>query len=139
MNHSSITIRWEKNSEGGTDISVSGDIDAQTHFREAFLTLESIPSLLDITERETSGESAGNSATMKLLNILSEIIQKSDKQCGHIVSEQERNTKFPYTDLITIRRFAMLAGIKIDETKFCDLAEFRRYYANILKYYSQQL
>lgn len=136
---SSITIRWKKNPEGGTDVSVSGDIDAQTYFREVFLTLDSTPSLLDITERETSGESAGNSATMTLLNTLTDIICKSDKQSGHIVSEQERNTKFPYTDLITIRRFAMLAGIKIDETKFCNLAEFRRYYASILKYYSQQL
>lgn len=139
MNNSSITIRWEKNSEGCTDISVSGDIDAQTHFREAFLTLDSIPSLLDITERETSGESAGNSATMTLLNVLSEIIRKSVKHSGHIVSEQERNTKFPYTDLITIRRFAMLTGIKIDEAKFANLTEFRRYFAMYQGIGNQQL
>lgn len=32
MNESNITIRWEKNADGGTDISVSGDINYQTHF-----------------------------------------------------------------------------------------------------------
>ena len=66
MNEQSITIRWEKNADGGTDISVNGDMDGYTHFREAFLLLDNMPSLHDITERETSGESAGKSATIAL-------------------------------------------------------------------------
>lgn len=87
MNESSITIRWEKNADGGTDISVSGDIDGQTHFREAFLSLDNMPPLYDITERETSGESAGKSATIALLTQLIAIIRKSDKISGAVISE----------------------------------------------------
>lgn len=87
MNESSIIIRWEKNADGGTDISVSGDIDGQTHFREAFLSLDSLPPLHDITERETSGESAGKSATIALLTQLIAIIRKSDKISGAVISE----------------------------------------------------
>ncbi len=87
MNESSITIRWDKNPDGSTDISVSGDIDGQTHFREAFLSLDSLPPLHDITERETSGESAGKSATIALLTQLIAIIRKSDKISGAVISE----------------------------------------------------
>ena len=87
MNESSITIRWEKNADGGTDISVSGDIDGQTHFREAFLSLDNMPPLYDITERESSGESAGKSATIALLTQLIAIIRKSDKISGAVISE----------------------------------------------------
>lgn len=31
MSESSITIRWDKNADGGTDISVSGEKEGQTH------------------------------------------------------------------------------------------------------------
>lgn len=106
MNEQSITVRWDKNSDGSTDISVSGDIDGQTHFREAFLSLEMLPPLYDISETKTSGESAGNSATVSLLRSLIEIIRKSNKINGHIIAEQERNSKFPFTDMPPIRRFA---------------------------------
>ena len=37
MNEQSITIRLVKNPDGSTDISVNGDIDGYTHFREVFL------------------------------------------------------------------------------------------------------
>lgn len=125
MNESSITIRWEKNADGGIDISVSGEKEGQTLFREAFLSLDRLPSLHDITERETSGESAGNSATIALLTQLIAIIRKSNKINGHIITEQECNSKFPLTDLITIRKFAQIAGIKIDERKFRNRREFQ--------------
>ena len=118
MNEQSITVRWDKNPDGSTDISVSGDIDGQTHFREAFLSLDMLPSLYDITERETSGESAGNSATIALLTQLIAIIRKSDKTSGMIISEQKRNSKFPFTDMPPIRKFAEIAGIKFDEVEF---------------------
>lgn len=32
MNEQSITIRWDKNPDGSTDISVSVDVDGQTYF-----------------------------------------------------------------------------------------------------------
>lgn len=133
MNESSITIRWDKNEDGGTDISVSGAKEGQTLFREAFLSLDSLPPLHDITERETSGESAGNSATVTLLRELIGIIRKSNKISGRIVTEQEWNMKFPLTDLIHIRRFAQLVGIEIDERKFRNVREFRTYFGRLIK------
>lgn len=133
MNEQSITIRWDKNPDGSTDISVNGDIDGQTHFREVFFSLDMLPPLYDITERETSGESAGNSATVSLLRSLIEIIRKSNKINGHIITEQERNSKFPFTDLITIRKFAQIAGIKIDEQKFRNRREFQMYFRELMK------
>ena len=84
MNESSITIRWEKNPDGSTDISVNGDIDGQTHFREAFLSLDMLQPLYDISETKTSGESAGNSATIALLTQLIAIIRKAIKRVGRL-------------------------------------------------------
>lgn len=133
MNESSITIHWEENPDGCTDISVSGDIDGYTHFREAFLSLDNMPSLHDITERETSGESVGKSATIAFLTQLIEIIRKSDKTSGQIVSEQIQNSKFPLTDLVAIRKFGEIAGIKFDERKFRNRREFRMYVQSLIK------
>jgi len=133
MNESSITIRWEKNADGGTDISVNGAEDGQTLFREAFLSVDRLPMVHDITERETSGDSAGNSATVALLSSLIGIIRKSNKMSGCIVTEQERNMKFPLTDLITIRRFAQIVGIEIDERKFRNVREFREYFGRLIR------
>lgn len=133
MNEQSITIRWEKNPDGSTDISVSGDTDYLPHFSEAFLSLDTLPSVHSVDERETSGESAGNSATVSLLRSLIEIIRKSNKINSHIITEQERNSKFPFTDLITIRKFAQIAGIKIDERKFRNRREFQMYFRELMK------
>lgn len=133
MNESSITIRWEKNADGGIDISVNGAEDGQTLFRETFLSVDRLPMVHDITERETSGESAVNSATASLLRSLIEIIRKSDKTSGHIIIEQKRNSKFPLTDLIIIRKFAQIAGIKIDERKFRNRREFQMYFRELMK------
>lgn len=94
-----------------------------------------MPPLHDITERETSGESAGNSATIALLTQLIAIIRKSDKTSGQIITEQERNSKFPLTDLITIRKFAQIAGIKIDERKFRNRREFQMYFREFIEEY----
>lgn len=133
MSESSITIRWDKNADGGTDISVSGEKEGQTLFREAFLSLDMLPTLYDISETKTSGESAGKSATIALLTQLIEIIRKSDKTSGQIVSEQIQNSKFPLTDLVAIRKFAEIAGIKFDERKFRNRREFRMYVRSLLK------
>ena len=133
MNESSLTIRWEKNADGGIDISVNGAEDGQTLFRETFLSVDRLPMVHDITERETSGDSAGNSATVALLSSLIGIIRKSNKMSGCIVTEQERNMKFPLTDLITIRRFAQIVGIEIDERKFRNVREFREYFGKLIR------
>lgn len=133
MSESSITIRWDKNADGGTDILVSGAEEGQTFFREAFLSLDRLPPLHDITERETSGESAGKSATIAFLTQLIEIIRKSDKTSGQIISEQIQNSKFTLTDLVAIRKFAEIAGIKFDERKFRNRREFRMYVRELMK------
>ena len=133
MNEQSITIRWTKNPDDSSDISVSGDIEGQTHFREAFLSLDRLPPLYDISETETSGESAGNSATIALLTQLIAIIRKSDKTSGLIITEQMRKSKFPFTDMPLIRRFAEIAGIKFDEQKFRNRREFQMYFQSLLK------
>lgn len=133
MNESSITISWEKNDDGCTDISVSGAEEGQTLFREAFLSVDRLPMVHDITERETSGESAGNSATVALLSSLIGIIRKSNKMSGCIVTEQEQNMKFPLTDLVHIRRFAQIVGIEIDERKFRNVREFREYFGILIR------
>lgn len=100
MNEQSITIRWEKNPDGSTDISVSGDINYLSHFKEAFLSLDRLPPLYDITERETSAESAGKSATIALLSELIRVIRDSLKTSGCIISE-----KRAYSE-ISVHRFA---------------------------------
>ena len=133
MNEQSIKIRWVKNPDGSTDISVSGEKEGQTHFREAFLSLDNIPSVYCVSDKETSGESAGKSATIAFLTHLIEIIRKSDKTNGHIVSEQIQNSKFPLTDLVAIRKFAEIAGIKFDKQKFRNRREFRMYFQSLLK------
>lgn len=128
MNHSSITISWEKNSEGSTDISVNGDVNSVPYFKEAFLTVDTPPFIYGVTEKETDGENAGNSATVALLNILTNVIRKSDKTEGQIIGESEQNNRFQLFDMATIRKFATLAGIKIDGAKFRNLSEFRQYF-----------
>lgn len=84
---------------------------------------------------ETSGESAGNSATIALLTQLIAIIRKSDKTSGQIISEQRRNIKFPFTDMPPIRRFAEIAGIKFDERKFRNRREFQMYFREFMEEY----
>lgn len=133
MNEQSITIRWDKNPDGSTDISVNGDIDRQTYFREAFLSLDNIPSLYCVSDKEMSGESAGKSATIAFITQLIGIIRKSDKTSGHIITEQERNSKFPLTDLVAIRKFAEITGIKFDERKFRNRREFQMYFRELMK------
>ena len=134
MNESSITIRWEKNpDDGSTDISVNGNINGYPHFRETFLSLDNIASLYYVDDKKTSAESAGKSATIAFLSHLISIIRKSNKINGHIITEQEYNLKFPFTDLITIRRFAQIADLKIDEQKFRNLREFRMYFGKLIR------
>lgn len=49
------------------------------------------------------------------------------------MNEQKRNLKIPLTDLIIIRKFAQIAGIKIDERKFRNQREFQMYFRELMK------
>ena len=60
------------------------------------------------------------------------IIRKSDKTNGQIVSEQIQNSKFPLTDLVAIRKFAEIAGIRFNEQKFRNRREFRLYVQSLM-------
>lgn len=111
MNDSKLTIRWMRNEDCTTDISVCGEVDSYPYFKEAFLSLDRPTPVRDITDKETSSESGANSATTTLLNNLIGIIRKSVKTDGYIISEKELNKTFIFSDLITIRKFAEIAGI----------------------------
>lgn len=62
MNDSKLTIRWMRNEDGGTDISVCGEVDFYPYFKAAFLSLYRPTLVRDITDKETSSESGTNSA-----------------------------------------------------------------------------
>ena len=103
------------------------------HFREAFLSVEMPYEVNYVTESETSGESAGKSATIALLSNLIKIIRNSNKTNGTLINEKDHSLNFPLTDLITIRKFAEITGIEIDETKFRNRREFQMYFKTWLK------
>lgn len=133
MNDSKLTIRWMRNEDGGTDISVCGEVDSYPYFKEAFLSLDRPTPVRDITDKETSSESGANSATTTLLSNLIGIIRKSVKTDSRIVDKNDFDMRFPFTDLLTIRKFAEIAGIEFDERKFSNRREFQQYFENLLK------
>lgn len=133
MNNSKLTIRWSRNEDGGTDISVCGEVNSLPRFKEAFLSLDLPIPIYDIKEDKTESESAANSATTTLLSNLIGIIGKSVKTRGHLISEKELNKTFIFSDLLTIRKFAEIIGVDIDERKFSDRREFQRYFRQLMK------
>lgn len=135
MNDSKLTIRWMKNEDGGTDISVCGEVDSYPHFKEAFLSLDRPTPVRDITDKETSSESGANSATTTLLSNLIGIICKSIKTDSRIVDKNDFEMRFPFTDLPTIRKFAEIVGIEFDESKFSNQREFQLYFRELMKKY----
>ena len=133
MNESKLTIRWMQNDDWSTDISVCGEVNSLPRFKEVFLSLAKPIPIYDIKVDKTSSESATNSATTTLLTNLIGIIGKSVKADGHVISEKERNKTFIFSDLITIHKFAEIAGIELDESKFSSRREFQRYFNELLK------
>lgn len=135
MNDSKLTIRWMRNEDGGANILVCGEVDSYPYFKEAFLSLDRPTPVRDITNKETSSESAANSATTTLLSNLIGIIRKSIKTDSRIVDKNDFDTRFPFTDLPTIRKFAEIAGIEFDERKFRNRREFQLYFRELMKEY----
>ena len=133
MNESRVTISWIKNEDCTTDISVCGEVDSYPYFKEAFLSLDRPTPVRDITDKETSNESAANSATTTLLSNLIGIIRKSIKTDSRIVDKNDFDMIFPFTDLPTIRKFAETAGMEFDERKFSNRREIQQYFENLLK------
>ena len=133
MNDSRLTIRWSKNEDGGTDISICGEVNSYPYFKEAFLSLDRPKPVRDITDKETECESGANSATMTLLNNLIGIICKSVKTNSRLVDKKDFDMRFPFIDLPIIRKFAEIAGVEFDESKFSDRREFQRYFKQLMK------
>ena len=133
MNESRLTISWIKNEDCTTDISVCGELNSIPRFKETFISLGKPIPIYDIKEDRTNGERGANSATTTLLSNLIEIIRKSVKTDGHIISEKELNKTFIFSDLLTIRKFADIIGIDINERKFRDRREFQKYFREIMK------
>lgn len=133
MNQSSITISWKENSNGGYDIQVYGERKYALYFVEALLSVEKPLGVHFITEKDANGESAENSSTVALLSNLIRIIRTSYKTKGKLITKREQDLKFPFTDLIIIKKFAEIAGIKFDEQKFQNRREFQEYFKTLLK------
>ena len=133
MDESRIIIDWNEQGDGSYDINVVGYRNFKQHFSEAFYSIERPMSVLSVSDSSISGEVACNSATITLLKHLMKIIGNGVKTKGHIFTEKELNLKFPFVDLIAIERFAEIAGVKFDESKFTNRKEFQEYFQKWLK------
>lgn len=133
MDESRIIIDWKEQGDDSYDIEVTGYRNFKQHFSEAFYSIEKPLSVLSVSDSSISGEVACNSATSTLLKYLTNIIGKSVKTKGHIFTEEELNSKFPFVDLIAIERFEEITGIKFDHSKFNNRREFQEYFAKWLE------
>ena len=129
MDESRIVIDWKEQGDDSYDIEVVGYRNFKQYFSEAFFSIEKPLSVLSVSDSSISGEVACNSATSTLLKYLTNIIGKSVKTKGHIFTEEELNSKFPFVDLIAIERFEEITGIKFDHSKFNNRREFQEYFA----------
>ena len=132
MDESRIIIDWKEQGDDSYDIKVIGYRNFKQHFSEAFYSIEKPLSVLSVSDSSISGEVACNSATNTLLKYLINIIGKSVKTRGHIFTEEELNSKFPFVDLIAIERFEEITGIKFDHSKFNNRREFQEYFVKWL-------
>ena len=133
MDESRIIIDWKEQGDDSYDIEVVGYRNFKQYFSEAFYSIEKPLSILSVSDSSISGEVACNSATSTLLKYLTNIINKSVKTKGHIFTEKELNSKFPFVDLIAIERFEEIIGIKFDHSKFSNRREFQEYFAKWLE------
>ena len=132
MDESRIIIDWEEQGDDTYDIEVVGYRNFKQYFLKAFYSIEKPLSVLSVSDSSISGEIACKSATSTLLKYITNIIDKSVKTKGHIFTQKELNSKFPFVDLIAIERFEKIIGIKFDHSKFNNRAEFQEYFAKWL-------
>ena len=132
MDESRIIIDWKEQGDESYDIEVVGYRNFKQYFSETFYSIEKPLSVLSVSDSSINGEVACNSATSTLLKYLMNIIGKSIKTRGHIFTEEELNSKFPFVDLIAIERFEEITGIKFDHSKFNNRREFQEHFAKWL-------
>ncbi len=133
MDNTRLTITCEENREGGYEIDLSFERDYRPKFREAFLSVDKPIPPYFIEERGIKGESAGNSAVTNILSHIKNVIGKSMKTDSRIFTNREIDSMFEFKELYTIRRFAEIAGVKFDESKFTNRKEFQEYFQKCLK------
>jgi hypothetical protein len=132
MDNTRLTIACEENREGGYEIEVTFERDSRTKFREAFISLDRpMPPYL-IEESDINGVGAVKSATTAILSHIIGVINKSLKTDSHIFTDKEIDSMFEFKELYTIKRFAEIAGVKFDESKFKNRKEFQEYFAKWL-------
>lgn len=133
MDNTRLTIACEENREGGYEIDVTFERDSRIKFREAFISLDSpMPPYL-IEESDINGVGAIKSATTSILSRIKNVIGKSMKTDSRIFTDKEIDSMFEFKELYTIRRFAEIAGVKFDESKFTNRKEFQEYFQKWLE------
>ena len=132
MDESRIIIDWKEQGDDTYDIEVVGYRNFKQYFSEAFYSIEKPLSVLSVSGNSIRGEIACKSATSTLMKYITNIIDKSVKTKGHIFTQKELNSKFPFVDLIAIKRFEEIIGIKFDHSRFNNRAEFQEYFAKWL-------
>ena len=107
--------------------------DSRTKFREAFISLDRpMPPYL-IEESDINGVGAIKSAATSILSHIKNVIGKSMKTDSRIFTDREIDSMFEFKELYTIRRFAEIAGVKFDESKFTNRKEFQEYFQKWLE------
>lgn len=134
MNRTIITIEQIEEDNGSRQLSICGKRNGRTHFVETF-EVDTAPSLSvhffgkEEIESYNASKSAASSSLSKILND----INQGEKTYGRIISLEEVNAKFPVTDLLTIRNFERIAGIRFEYSKFKTLAQFQSYFNSLLR------
>lgn len=133
MDNTRLTIACEENRDGGYDIDVSFERDYRLKFREAFLSVDKPIPPYFIEESDINGVGAIKSATTSILSHIKNVIGKSMKNDSRIFTDREIDSMFEFKELYTIRRFAEIAGVKFDESKFTNRKEFQEYFQKWLE------
>ena len=133
MDNTRPTIACEENRDGGYDIDVSFERDYRLKFREAFLSVDKPIPPYFIEESDINGVGAIKSATTSILSHIKNVIGKSMKNDSRIFTDREIDSMFEFKELYTIRRFAEIAGVKFDESKFTNRKEFQEYFQKWLE------
>lgn len=133
MKRTLITIEQMEYDDGSHEINIYGNVDGYAKFVEKFNTSEQPPIKLAIGQKEIDSYKTADSATPNLLLRIFNLLIRSKKTDGGLISERDNNLKFSMTALFTIRAFEKIAKIKFDYSKFNNLTLFQQYFKSLLK------
>ncbi len=127
QNNQRFIIDSEVDADGGLTIKVTTEKNYSPQFCETFYSVENSIPLKFIDEEEIRAENAKKSATIRLLNNITEILSRSFKTDSHIFSQKELDDKFELTDRNVIRMFERISGERFDHSKFKNRRAFQEY------------